>query len=184
MKKAELDCTCFDIDNDTTHFPFRDKSFDAVIALATIEHVINVDRFVTELGRVLSDDGFLYISAPSYSGLFYVLPLMLNGKTFHDPMKQESKYEFYAHVRYFTYETLLEYVSSFGFTPDTVYLALPEASSKFVEMKKRSKAKAWLFRLGMSGIYRALGARWASEPVICFRKGSGGGRSQVRKVIL
>jgi hypothetical protein len=94
-----------------------------------------------------------------------------------------SKYEFYAHIRYFTYRTLLEYVSSFGFAPDTVYLPLPESSSRYQTLLKESKLKAVAFRNLMKVAYR-LSPRWSAEPVICFRKGAGGNGGKLRTVIM
>ena len=169
LGKSGLKTVSFDIDDKENDFPFEDCSFDAVIALATIEHLINIDHFLGEINRILRDGGYLYISAPNYAGLTYLLPFLLSGKTFHDPLTDPSRYEFYAHVRYFTYQTLLEYVSSYNFTADTVYLPLPESSSRFMSLRKESQMKAILFRTAMKFIYR-LSPRWNAEPVICFQK--------------
>lgn len=169
MQDAGLATVSFDIDNQEKPFPFEDKSFDAVISLATIEHVLQTDHYMNELFRILKDDGYLYISAPNYNGLAYLIPLLLSGKTFHDPLTEPDRYEFYAHVRYFTYRSLLEYVSVFGFSPDSVYLALPENSTRFRKLRDRSKLKAFFFKQAMHTVYR-ISPRWASEPVLCFRK--------------
>jgi 2-polyprenyl-3-methyl-5-hydroxy-6-metoxy-1,4-benzoquinol methylase len=172
MQKIGLKTTSFDIDRENP-FPFPDKEFDAIISLATIEHVIHIDHFLNEIRRMLSDQGVLYLSAPNYSGIAYVLRFLLTGKTFHDPMSDSERYEFYAHVRYFTYRTLKEFVGSFGFVPETVYLAVPQSSSKYRAMRNNSKVMALFFRIAMESLYRLLSPRWASEPVICFRKTSG-----------
>jgi ubiquinone/menaquinone biosynthesis C-methylase UbiE len=183
MADNGLKTVSFDIDTDDTAFPFTDGYFDAVIVLSTIEHVIHIDHFVKELLRILRKDGYLFISAPNYSGLPYLLPFLLNGKTFHDPMSESSRYEFYGHVRYFTYTTLLEFISSFGFVPDTVYVPLPENGSRYQELRKRSPIKAAIFRFLMKLAYR-LSPRWAAEPVLCFQKASHRGDYRLQKVIL
>jgi SAM-dependent methyltransferase len=183
MKKAGLRTISFDIDDANKAFPFADGSFDAVIALATMEHVINIDHFVEELYRILSEDGYLYMSVPNYSGLLLLLPFLLTGKTFHDPLSEHDRYEFYAHVRYFTYRTLIEFAAFFGFTPDSVYLPIPDSSSKFFELKSKSKLKAAVFRLTMKYVYRFFGPRWASEPVICFRKCNKKNGKPIKKII-
>lgn len=183
LEKSGLNTVSFDIDDKEERFPFQDGHFDAVIALATIEHLINIDHFVSEIFRVLRDGGYLYISAPNYAGLTYLLPFLTSGKTFHDPLTQPSRYEFYAHIRYFTYQTLLEYVSSHGFTPDTVYLPLPESSSRYLSMRQKSMLKAMVFRNAMEIMYR-LSPRWAAEPVICFQKLKTGRKGKIRKVIM
>ena len=175
----------FDLDDETKPFPLADGSFDAVVALATIEHMIHVDHFVEEIHRILADDGYFYVSAPNYSGLTYLLPFLAPGKTFHDPLSPADRYEFYAHVRYFTYRTLLEYVSSFGFSPDAVYLSVPQGSTHYRDLYERSRPKALAFRYSMKTLYTLFSPRWAAEPVLCFRKDAGSvGNRKPRKVVL
>jgi len=187
LQNMGLSTVSFDLDDETGPFPYEDGSFDAVVALATIEHMINVDHFVEEIHRVLSDDGYFYVSAPNYNGVNYVVPFLLRGKTFHDPMSSSgtARYEFYAHVRYFTHRTLLEYVSSFGFVPEAVYLAIPEGSTRYLALYERSKFKALAYRYSMKTFYTLFDARWAPEPVLCFKKGAGGETTvKPRKVVL
>jgi len=178
-----LPTVSFDIDDAELAFPFSEGHFDAIIALATIEHVIHIDAFVKEIHRILSDDGYLYMTTPNYGSLLYLPRFLLAGKTFHDPLSESSRqrYEFYAHVRYFTYRSLIEFVSSFGFVPDTVYLALPEGSSRYQSL---SKPKALAFRYAMVLMYNVLSPRWAAEPIICFRRASSRVNRKFRKVIL
>ncbi len=183
LENNGLKTVSFDIDTDDTAFPFTDGYFDAVIALATIEHVIHIDHFVREIRRILRNDGYLFISAPNYSGLPYLLPFLLTGKTFHDPMTEGSRYEFYGHVRYFTYTTMLEFISSFGFDPETVYVPLPENSTHYQAFRNRSPIKAALVRSLMKLAYR-MSPRWASEPVLCFQKASHCENFTLKKVIL
>ncbi len=185
LEKMGLNVISFDLDDDTQPFPLANGSFDAVVALATIEHMINVDHFVQEIHRILAVDGYFYVSAPNYSGLTYLLPFLASGRTFHNPLSRADRYEFYAHVRYFTYRTLLEYVRSFGFELDTVYLSVPEGSTHYREMYQKSRMKALAFRHVMKTLYTLFSPRWAAEPVLCFKKSSNtaAGR-KTRKVVL
>jgi SAM-dependent methyltransferase len=187
MQEAGLKTVSFDLDSPDAKYPYTEGHFDAVISLATIEHLINVEHFLMEIRRILNDKGYLYLSAPNYSGLTYLLPFLATGKTFHDPMDEISRYEFFAHVRYFTFGTLAELVQSMGYSLDAVYLPVPQESSKYNALKSRSKLKAFVFRCAMTSIYKLFSPRWAAEPVLCFRKealGSEGCTARVRKIVL
>jgi SAM-dependent methyltransferase len=179
LGKVNIPAVSYSIDSDRPCFPFTEGTFDAVIALATIEHLIYIDNFIAEINCILKQGGYLYLSAPNYAGLIYLLNIFLTGKTFHDPLAEDSRYEFYAHVRYFTYRTMADYVKRFNFTLDTVYLPLPKESSHYIALYKSSKGKALAFKYLMNMFY-TLSPRWASEPILCFQKQSE--RVDVRKV--
>jgi SAM-dependent methyltransferase len=171
LKRNNLRSISFDLDDSDAQFPFADESFDAVISLATVEHIINLDHHLNEINRILAPDGYFYISAPNYSGIQFSIPFLLTGRTFHNPLVEGlPKYEFYAHVRYFTYKTLLEFVASFGFKPRAVYLPLPERSSRFMALSKKSRLMAKAFRYAMWFLYKCLPPRWAFHPILCFSK--------------
>lgn len=178
LEKLQVNLSSYDLDS-TEALPFEDGSYDAILCLATIEHLVNIDHFITELYRILSESGRVYLSVPNYASLYWMIPL-LRGKTFHDPFGAKSRYEFYAHIRYFTYRTLLDYMGHFGFTVDTVYLPLPEGSTHFMEIRNRSKFLAFLIRNSFRLLYMT-SPRWHQEPVVCFAKNHTG---RVRKVIL
>jgi ubiquinone/menaquinone biosynthesis C-methylase UbiE len=172
MEKAKLKTVSFDLDTTDQPFPFKDYEFDALISLATIEHIIEIEHFVKEMYRIIAEDGYLYISAPNYCGLLYLIPFLITGRSFHNPLDENSKYEFFAHVRYFTYKTLIELLCEYGFYVDTVYLPKPSESSKFLALKKKSRIMASFFKNLLIGIYRVFGPRWCAEPVICLKKSS------------
>ena len=154
------------------------------MSLVTLEHLIYFDHFLEEIYRILSDDGFLYISTPNYAAPEYLIQPIFTGKTFHDPLGTEEKYEFYAHVRYFTYRTLVDLLRFYKFTPETVYLALPAGSTRYQGLYESSKLLAYAFRSAMWLKHNLLPARFASEPVLCCRKGVNGNKQHIRKVVL
>jgi len=186
LQQLGMQTVSFDLDDDERPYPFPDGHFDAIISLATIEHLLHVDHHLREIHRILNNGGCLYLTSPNYAGLQYIPRYLLSGRSFLDPLSKSSRmrYEFYAHVRCFTYRTLLEFVSSFGFIPDTVYLALPEGSTFYQQLYANSKIKALAFRYGMMLMYRLLSPRWASEPILCFRKSGNKVDRRFRKVIL
>ena len=183
LKNLGLATVSFDLDNADQEYPFPDGHFDAIIAMAIIEHIIHIDHFMEEIHRLLSDDGYLYITTPNYGSLLYIPRFLLKGRTFHDPLSKSSRqrYEFYAHVRYLTYRSLVEYVSSFGFVPDAVYLPLPSGGTRY---RALSKPKAIAYRFAMMLMYHLLPPRWAAEPIVCFQKTSKNNKRKLRKVIL
>lgn len=184
LEQQGLNTVSFDIDDEMSTFPFPDGYFDAVISLATIEHVLTLDHHMKEIHRILTEHGYLYISTPNYAGLAYLPRYLLKGESFHDPFGKTDRYEFYAHVRYFTFKTLLEFVQSFGFTPLEVYLPLPQSSSYYRRMQASSPLKAWAFRSFIHLLYKFGSPRWASEPVICFQKGNQTSSRKYRKIQL
>jgi len=100
-------------------------------------------------------------------------------------MSPVDRYEFYAHVRYFTYRTLRELVASLGFVLEAVYIGVPKSSSRYEALYERSKVKALAFRAAMTAFSYGLSPRWASEPVLCFRKARPGAPvGKPRKVVL
>jgi len=186
LSNLGIPTAAFDLDDSESAFPFPDGYFDAVITLATIEHLIHLENFVNEIYRVLGHDGYLYISSPNYASIIYLPRYILRGESFHDPLSKSSRvrYEFFAHVRYFTYNTLLNYISSFGFAPDTVYLPVPGGSTRYRALYATSKPKALIYKSLMWTMYSALSPRWASEPIICFQKNAEGTNHKFRKVLL
>jgi SAM-dependent methyltransferase len=167
LRKLPVRIVSFDLD-DLERFPLADDSYDAVVSLATLEHLIQIDHFVQEIHRILAPGGRLYLSVPNYASLYWMIPL-LRGRTFHNPFEERERYEFYAHVRYFTYHTLLDYMKHFGFTVDTVYLPLPKGSTRFQQIRSRSKLTAFAVQNCMRLLYMT-SSRWHQEPVICFAK--------------
>lgn len=185
LRQLGLSTVSFDIDDPKVSFPFADATFDAAISLATIEHLIYPDHFLRETYRILKPDGYLYICTPNYAAPEYIIRPLLWGRSFHEPFGElEEKYEFYAHVRYFTYKTIRDFVLSFGFSLDTVYIAMPAGSSRYLQLYISSKLKALIYRNIMKWRHRILPPRWASEPILCFRKGSEIKKSKARKVVI
>lgn len=58
-----------DVVASATHLPFRDGVFDWVVALDTVEHVGDIHRCLSEVGRVLRSRGSMLITTPNFLGL-------------------------------------------------------------------------------------------------------------------
>lgn len=87
-----------------TGLPFRDGSFQTVVAAEIIEHVFDTEAFVQEAARVLAPRGYLLLTTPNLVALSGRAKLVLG--------KSPANVEFDAapgtsgHVRYFTFDTL------------------------------------------------------------------------------
>jgi SAM-dependent methyltransferase len=57
---------CF-VQADAAYLPFRDASFDTVIANHVLEHVDDLPRVLQEIGRVVRPCGSLYVAVPDAS---------------------------------------------------------------------------------------------------------------------
>jgi SAM-dependent methyltransferase len=55
------------IQADAAHLPFRDHSFDAVIASHSLEHMAELREVLQEIGRVVRRDGSLFVAVPDAS---------------------------------------------------------------------------------------------------------------------
>lgn len=185
LQNSGLETVSFTIDDPESPFPIADGSFDCAISLVTIEHLTYPDHFLSEARRILAPGGYFYISAPNYAAPEYSLKLIASGRSFHDPLgPMEDRYEFFGHIRYFTYKTLRDYVSSFGFSLDTVYIARPGGSARYQALYEESPMKALTYRHLMTARHRILPPRWASEPILCYQKSDESPHRAARKVVL
>lgn len=85
-----VDCIC-----DAHDLPFEDGSFDMVIAVAVLEHVVDPFRCVGELQRVLSPDGYVYAATP------FLQPVHMGAYDF-------TRFTYLGHRRLFRYFDDLE----------------------------------------------------------------------------
>ena len=53
------------VNGSALEMPFADKSFDRVVSFETIEHLPDHRKFLSEIRRVLKDDGLLILSSPN-----------------------------------------------------------------------------------------------------------------------
>lgn len=58
---------------DAHNLPFRDREFDAVYCLETLEHVEDPEKVIKEIYRVLKEGGYTVILVPSENLLFRAL---------------------------------------------------------------------------------------------------------------
>ncbi|RLI91777.1 MAG: hypothetical protein DRO95_03685 [Candidatus Altiarchaeales archaeon] len=96
------------VDIENEELPFDDKEFDLVICNQVIEHLKNINLPLSEIYRVLKDNGFLLIGVPNLAA-FHNRILILLGKQ-PVSMKLTS-----SHIRGFTPQGLKEYLERNNF---------------------------------------------------------------------
>lgn len=63
-------------------FPFDDKSFDVIHANQVIEHIAQLDNFVSEINRVLKNNGYAIISTENGSSWCNIIAAILGWQIF------------------------------------------------------------------------------------------------------
>ncbi len=92
-------------------FPCDSDSFDVVIAGEVIEHVIDTDHFLQEIGRVLKPQGTLVITTPNLASLENRVRLFFG----RYPMWMDHRVEGTGHLRYYTPRILRKQLEEHGF---------------------------------------------------------------------
>ena len=92
--------------------PFVDGEFELVLCAETIEHVRDVQLFLSEIRRVLRPGGGLALTTPDH-GRRTALRMLLNGfESEFDPLSP--------HVRFFTGASLSRLLDAMGFTVGSI----------------------------------------------------------------
>jgi len=72
-------------------FPFKDSIFDLIISDQVIEHLHDLDNFVSELNRVLKKNGYIVISTENLASWHNVFALALGIQPFSGPTLSNKK---------------------------------------------------------------------------------------------
>lgn len=147
-------------------YPISDESFDMVICADVLEHLYRPDFCLKELSRILKRDGALIVSTPNYSHPYRIWQL-IKGESFHDPFEE---YQFWAHVRYFTYKTLIKFLEYFGFFVNDVFLPMPAIPTQYKRFTKGSRVKEFFAVHFYPKIFYRLSPRFCDEPILVCRK--------------
>lgn len=92
--------------------PLEDASFDLVVCIETIEHVRDVQLFLSEARRVLRPRGTLALSTPAYNRLTVLRALVLGLDRVLDPLSP--------HLRFFTRRSLARLLGEMGFEVESI----------------------------------------------------------------
>ena len=129
---------------DATELPFGDQSFHTVVAIEVIEHVKNQDAFMSEVLRVLKQDGTLILSTPNKRNLVARIANLFGIEV------QKNPY----HTNEFDYKTLDAFLTASGLEivyKSGLYLPLiPPLGRYMVKLVESGAFYKLLFRMGMT----------------------------------
>lgn len=101
-------------------------SFDVVLCLDVLEHLVDPWAFVAKLPRLLKPGGLVIASLPNVRHLRVVLPLLLAGRWRYESSGLLDR----THLRFFTRDSALELLSGGGLTVQRWERRLPPWHSK------------------------------------------------------
>ncbi len=120
-RRKGVDALSYDL-NGSEPLPFADKSFDLVTCMETLEHVHDTDFLLSEIRRVLTDNGTAIVDIPRLDSMMNVLLLLFG---FQPPGVECSARKRYGainegsiltgHVSYFTKRAFMEILGANGF---------------------------------------------------------------------
>jgi len=119
-----------DVDFNVDPLPLNDASVDILFSLAVIEHISNINHFLSECFRVLKPGGIIYLCTPNFKYCY---------RSFYDDP---------THVRPFTDVSLEKTVEYYGFENIEVYPGARCKSDWFYTGKYRFSKCAYLPFLG------------------------------------
>lgn len=102
------------------------QSFDLVLCLDVLEHLVDPWTFVVRMRHVIKPGGLVVVSLPNVRHLRVVLPLLLRGRWRYE----ESGILDRTHLRFFTRASALELMSAPGLRVEQWRRRLPEWHSK------------------------------------------------------
>ncbi len=110
------------LDINTTKIPLEDSSIDVIIFEEVIEHIYNSDLAVSEIKRILKEEGILILSTPNLASWINRVTLLFGYQPFsHDVSFQggfgrlKYKTQTNGHIKSFTLRAMLEYLKFFNF---------------------------------------------------------------------
>lgn len=100
--------------NKISQLPFESEYFDVVVATDILEHLFQPKKLLTEINRVLKEEGFAVLSVPNH---FYWKRRLaiLCGKGIVLPFHNSNEWDYF-HIRFFTPQGWEKLLCEAGFT--------------------------------------------------------------------
>jgi len=135
---GKIDLVCQG-DIETLELPFGESSFDLILCLDVLEHLVDPWSVIDKLTAMLVPGGCLIASVPNVRHHSVLLPLLLHGDWTYAEKDILDK----THLRFFTQRSAVQLLQSGGMTVDGLVTASLAVGSK-----------SWLFNLCTFGLLR------------------------------
>jgi len=111
------------VNDSEERLPFEDDSFDVVVALAVLEHVVDPFHFMDEIARVCKPGGRIIVQVPNIAYIRHVFDLLrgeipLTGTLTRDISRWRNDGWDSGHLHYFTRKSLGALLRHTGFAPE------------------------------------------------------------------
>jgi len=117
IEKAKKKGIISQVQNLEKRFNFPDNTFELITACEIIEHLYDTDFFLTELKRVLKDDGILILTTPNLVSLVNRFKMLFG---YYPNYVPEYQIGGAGHVRAYTIPTLTKQLTKHGFKVDQI----------------------------------------------------------------
>jgi SAM-dependent methyltransferase len=125
----EIECKKVDITQD---YPYEDSTFDLVIAVEVSEHILDHEKFFSEISRILKKDGKLYLSTPNIMSLKSRFRYLFKGFFYSFKPLEMTNYNGLQHVASMTLDQYNYAAIKNGFKPAIFEIDKEQKSSKFI----------------------------------------------------
>lgn len=112
-KRKGIECVSSNAEN----LPFKDASFDVVVACEIIEHIFDTGRFLDEINRILKSNCELILTTPNLALLDNRLRLLLGLQPHYCEIELEGNA---GHIRCFTKKSLKKLIEKHGFVVEKI----------------------------------------------------------------
>jgi 2-polyprenyl-3-methyl-5-hydroxy-6-metoxy-1,4-benzoquinol methylase len=100
------------------HWPIK-ESYDYVIATDVIEHLLDIDNFMTNVRLILKDNGYLILTTPNAGSLGRRIFLLIGRNPFFEISKHKevncNNAEVVGHIKYFIPQTIRSLMRFYDF---------------------------------------------------------------------